>query len=56
MSKNNKHNIPENVDGVYITDLVKDGAAKEAGIKVGDVIKKDKWCTILIPVLNCRNN
>ncbi len=32
--------IPTNVDGVYITDLVKDGAAKEAGIQVGDVIKK----------------
>ncbi|MDE3182640.1 MAG: trypsin-like peptidase domain-containing protein [Bacteroidota bacterium] len=32
--------IPANVDGVYITDLVKDGAAKAAGIEVGDVIKK----------------
>jgi S1-C subfamily serine protease len=32
--------IPVNVEGVYITDLVKDGAAKAAGIQVGDVIKK----------------
>ncbi len=38
--------IPENVDGVYITDLVKDGAAKEAGIQVGDVIKKVDGVTI----------
>ena len=33
-------NIPENVEGVYITDVVKNGAAKEAGIQPGDVIKK----------------
>lgn len=32
--------IPVNVEGVYITDLVKDGAAKAAGMQVGDVIKK----------------
>jgi len=32
--------IPENVEGVYITDVVKNGAAKEAGIQAGDVIKK----------------
>jgi serine protease Do len=38
--------IPANVDGVYITDLVKDGAAKEAGIQVGDVIKKVNGITI----------
>lgn len=33
-------NVPENVEGVYITDVVANGAAKEAGIKPGDVIKK----------------
>src|SRR5690348_3735831 len=33
-------NVPENVDGVYITDVVANGAAKEAGIQPGDVIKK----------------
>jgi len=32
--------IPVDVEGVYITDLVKDGAAKAAGMQVGDVIKK----------------
>ena len=32
--------VPANVDGVYITDVVVNGAAKEAGIKAGDVIKK----------------
>jgi len=35
-----KQNIPSDVDGIYITDLTKDGAALEAGIKKGDVIKK----------------
>jgi Do/DeqQ family serine protease len=33
-------NIPEDVEGVYITDVVTNGAAKEAGIQPGDVIKK----------------
>ncbi len=32
--------VPVNVDGIYITDLLKDGAAKAAGIQVGDVIRK----------------
>jgi len=32
--------VPASVDGIYITDLVSDGAAKAAGIQVGDVIKK----------------
>lgn len=32
--------IPTDVDGVYITNLVENGAAKAAGIKVGDVIKQ----------------
>lgn len=32
--------IPLNIDGIYITDLVKDGAAMQGGIKVGDVISK----------------
>lgn len=35
-----KQNIPLSVDGIYITDLTKDGAALEAGIQKGDVIKK----------------
>lgn len=35
-----KENIPSNVDGIYITDLTKDGAAIQAGIQKGDVIKK----------------
>lgn len=32
--------VPASTDGIYITNLVKDGAAAEAGIKVGDVIRK----------------
>jgi serine protease Do len=32
--------IPLNIDGIYITNLVKDGAAMQGGIKVGDVIRK----------------
>ncbi|RNI39088.1 PDZ domain-containing protein [Hanamia caeni] len=39
-------NVPENVDGVYITDVVANGAAKEAGIKPGDVIEKINGVTI----------
>ena len=35
-----KNKIPESADGIYITDLVKDGAAMEGGIKVGDIIRK----------------
>ena len=35
-----KQSIPENIDGIYITDLTKDGAALQAGIQKGDVIKK----------------
>jgi serine protease Do len=35
-----KNNVPLSVDGIYITNLVPDGAAKAAGIQVGDVIKK----------------
>ena len=35
-----KENIPSGVDGIYITDLTKDGAALQAGIQKGDVIKK----------------
>ena len=46
MNQKQQAKIPENVDGVYITDLVKDGAAKEAGIQVGDVIKKVDGVTI----------
>ncbi len=33
-------NIPDDVDGIYITDVTKDGAAIAAGIQKGDVIKK----------------
>jgi serine protease Do len=32
--------IPVNADGIYITDLVKNGAAIQGGIKVGDIIRK----------------
>lgn len=32
--------IPMSANGIYVTDLVKNGAASEAGMKVGDVIKK----------------
>lgn len=32
--------IPASAEGIYITNLVKDGAAAEAGLKVGDIIKK----------------
>lgn len=32
--------IPANVDGLYITDLDKAGAAVQAGVKIGDVIRK----------------
>ena len=41
-----KENIPANVDGIYITDLTKDGAAIQAGIQKGDVIKKINDYTI----------
>lgn len=36
--KNN--NIPQSADGIYITDLVKDGAAKLGGMQIGDIIRK----------------
>ncbi len=39
-SEKEQAKIPESVDGVYIQDLVKDGAAAQAGIKVGDQIRK----------------
>lgn len=32
--------IPVNADGIYITDLVKNGAAIQGGIRVGDIIRK----------------
>jgi serine protease Do len=35
-----KENIPLNADGIYITDVTKDGAALQAGIKKGDIIRK----------------
>ena len=35
-----KENIPANADGIYITDLTKTGAALDAGIKKGDIIRK----------------
>lgn len=34
------NNVPENADGIYITNLLENGAAKQAGIKVGDIIRK----------------
>jgi len=38
--------IPLSADGIYITDLVKGGAAMQGGIKVGDVIRKINDVTI----------
>ncbi len=35
-----KNKVPVGTDGIYITDLVKDGAAMQGGIKVGDIIRK----------------
>src|SRR6185437_5913025 len=35
-----KNKIPASADGIYITDLVKDGAAIQGGIKVGDILRK----------------
>ncbi|MEO8764157.1 MAG: trypsin-like peptidase domain-containing protein [Ginsengibacter sp.] len=35
-----KENIPVTADGIYITDVTKDGAALQAGIKKGDIIRK----------------
>lgn len=42
LSKEEKeaNQIPVNIDGLYITDLDKNGAALQAGIQKGDVIKK----------------
>jgi serine protease Do len=34
------NNVPESADGIYITNLVENGGAKQAGIKVGDIIRK----------------
>lgn len=31
--------VPDAADGIYITDVVKDGAAAAAGIKAGDIIR-----------------
>jgi serine protease Do len=35
-----KAKIPDDADGIYITDVTKDGAAIAAGIQKGDIIKK----------------
>ena len=35
-----KENIPVDAFGIYITDLTKDGAAIQAGIKKGDIVRK----------------
>ena len=32
--------VPATADGIFITDVVKDGAAAAAGIKAGDIIRK----------------
>ncbi len=34
------NNIPLGTDGIYITDVVKDGGAKQAGMQTGDIIRK----------------
>lgn len=41
-----QNNVPVNINGIYITNLDKDGAALEGGMKVGDVIKKIDDVTI----------
>lgn len=41
-----KQKIPEKADGIYITDLTTTGAALEAGIKKGDIIRKINATTI----------
>jgi Do/DeqQ family serine protease len=38
--------VPDGADGIYITNLVPDGAAKEAGMQVGDQIRKINDVTI----------
>lgn len=40
------NNVPVTADGIYITNLVKDGAAQIAGIKPGDIIRKINGNTI----------
>jgi len=34
------NNVPLSADGIYITNLLNNGAAKGAGMKVGDIIRK----------------
>jgi S1-C subfamily serine protease len=40
------NNVPVSADGIYITNLVQDGAAKQAGIQVGDEITKINGVTV----------
>ncbi|MGN6533462.1 MAG: trypsin-like peptidase domain-containing protein [Ginsengibacter sp.] len=35
-----QNNVPVSADGIYITNLVKDGAAAQGGMQVGDIIRK----------------
>ncbi|MCO6497015.1 MAG: trypsin-like peptidase domain-containing protein [Chitinophagaceae bacterium] len=35
-----KAEVPETADGIYVTDIVKDGAAEAAGLKAGDILRK----------------
>lgn len=35
-----KNEVPATANGIYITNLVKEGAALEGGMKVGDIIRK----------------
>jgi S1-C subfamily serine protease len=41
-----RQSIPLNADGIYITDVTSTGAAKAAGIKKGDIIRKVNDATI----------
>lgn len=45
-SEKQKQNIPTDAYGVYLTDISKAGAAAEAGIQAGDIVRKIDGATI----------